>query len=243
MKMLAILTLSAVAGVCQPVERTLPFRELRTAAEFAEAATVIRSVGEIQELRVDGDLRSLTVRGDRRQTELAEWLLARLDRTSATAAPVPGERAYAMGDSNGTVIRVLYFQNAATAQARNEMATLIRSLLEIRGLFVSMAAGALVLRASPGHGDGAEWVFAALDGGIGNGEHRMAGGGDDVLRLVAVAGGATVEEFYRRATGVRTALQLRQLFTYSPNRVVAIRGTAAQTGRAAEMLLGTQKTP
>ena len=242
MKLLLVLIFFAVAGVCQPVERSLPFRELRTAQEFAEAATVIRSVGEIRDVRVDADSRSFTVRGDRRQVELAEWLLARLDRNAATAAPAPEGLAYSMGDSNGTVVRVLYFRNAAAAQPRNEMATVIRSLLEIRGLFVSQAASALVLRGTPGQAGGAEWVFAALDGGIGNGERRMAGGGDDVLRLVAVASGGTVEEFYRRATGVRTALQLRQLFTYSPNRVVAIRGTAEQTGRAAEMLRAG-KTP
>lgn len=233
MKTVALFAMAVVVALSQPVERVLPFTQLQTAQEFAEAATVIRSTGEIRELRVDAAQKTLIVRGERAQVELAEWLMARVDRTTA---PAKAREEYPAGGGGDTVVRVLYFQKAATAQARNEMATMIRSLLEVRSLFVSMAAGALVLRCSPGQADGAEWVFAALEGTGESGSYRMAGGGDDMLRLLAVANGGTVEEFYRKATSVRAALQLRHLFTYTPGRVVAVRGTEELTGRAAEML-------
>src|SRR5688572_929548 len=94
MKTLPIFTLFAIAALSQPVERVFQFKQLQTPIEINEAATVIRSVGEIRDLSVEPVEKTLNVKGELAQAELAEWLMARIDRTSATANPVPSQLDY-----------------------------------------------------------------------------------------------------------------------------------------------------
>lgn len=238
MRLLILLTVAAFGTYGQPVERSFLFAQLQTAEEMAEAATVIRSIGEIRELRVDAGQRTLTVRGALGQTELAEWLLARLDRTGNGPQRDLVRGDYRPVSGGESVVRVLPFRTTAPA-ARNEMATVLRSLLEIPNVFVSQAAGLLVLRGSIGQADAAEWALTALEGAEGaqgTGSYRLAGGADDMIRLIPVRRDLTVESLHRGATSVRLAVGIRRLYSYTPGRVVAVRGTEEMVARAAEML-------
>jgi len=169
---------------------------------------------------------------------LAEWLMGRLDRTASTTGAIPSQLDFRPVSGSDIVVRVLYFKNANTLQERNEMATVIRSLIEIPSLFTAQAAGAIVVRGSVNQADAAQWAFENLDNKSASGanRYRLAGGGDDTVRLFVMPARGTVEEFYRLATQVRTELQARRLYAYTPHRVIAIRGTEELIGRAEERL-------
>ena len=235
MKTLTLLAIFTVAMQCQPAERVLPFKQLQTGIEMNEAATVIRSVGGIRDLSVQVTEKTLTVGGDPARIELAEWLMVRLDRTGATSSPVPPELDFRPAGASGEVFRVLYFHNAMTARDRSEMATAIRSLIEIPTLFVSQAAGAMVIRGSTAQADAARWMFEALDRKTPSaaGPYRLPGDGDETIRLFPMPAAGTLEEFYRFATEARTELQAKRFFTYTPHRVIAIRGSQDLIDRAA----------
>ena len=96
----------------------------------------------------------------------------------------------------------------------------------------------MVIRGSLGQADAAQWAFEYLDSKTPGaaGRYRLAGGGDDTILLFAMPNKGTVEQFYRLATEVRTELRVRRLYTYTPTRVIAIRGTEELIGRAAERL-------
>lgn len=224
-----------VALQCQAMERVLSFKHLQTPSETNEAATVIRSVGEIRDISVQPAEKTLTVSGNPAQIELAEWLMARLDRNGGTSAAVPSQLDFRPAGGSDAVVRVLYFKNAAAARERNEMATVIRSLIEIPGLFVSQAAGAMVIRGSMVQADAARWTFEALDRPFPSaaGPYRLSSGGDEVIRLFPMPAAGTLEELYRVATEVRTELQAKRFYIYTPHRIVAIRGTDALIDRAA----------
>lgn len=238
MKTILFSTLFAISALGQPGERSLPFKQLQTVTEMNEAATVIRSIGEIRNLIVQPLEKTLTVNGTSAQTELTEWLLARIDRTVTTPIPAPAQLDFRPIDGSDTVVRVLYFKNTDSTPARNEMAVVVRSLIEIPSVFMSQAAGAMVIRGSLGQADAAQWVFESLDSKTPNvaDRHRLPGGGDDTVRLFAMSRQGTMEEFYRLATGIRAELRARQLYTYSLHRVIAIRGTEELIARAAERL-------
>ena len=238
MKALTFCSLFAIAVLCQPVERTLTFKQLQTDNELKEAATVIRSIGEIRNLSVQQAERTITINGSLAQAELAEWLMARIDRNGGTPNSVPAQLDFRPVSGSDALVRVLYFKNTHSLQERNEMATLIRSLIEIPSLFLAQASGAMVVRGSLAQADAAQWAFENLDSKTASNaeRYRMAGGGDDVIRLFAMPNKGTAEEFYRLATKVRTDLQARRLYAYTPHRVIAIRGTEELIGRAAELL-------
>jgi hypothetical protein len=238
MKTLPLFVLFTIAALSQPVERSLPFKQLQTPAEINEAATVIRSIGEIRNLSVEPIEKALNLKGELAQAELAEWLMARLDRTSATANPVPSQLEYRPVSGTDAVVRVLYFKNAQTPQERNEMAVTIRSLIEIPSLFTSQAAGAMIIRGSLGQADAAQWAFEYLDAKSASAvdRYRLPGGGDDTVRMFVVANRGSLEEFYKFTVDVRTTLRAPRFFAYSPRRIVAIRGTEEMIARAAELL-------
>lgn len=237
MKTLTFFTIFTIAALSQPVERALPFKQLQTPVEINEVATVVRSIGQIRDLSVEHTEKTLTVKGEPAQVELAEWLMARLDRTGAGSNPVPSQLDYRPVSGTDAIVRVLYFKNTSGLQERNEMATTIRSLIEIPSLFTTQTAGAIVVRGSLGQADAAQWAFENLDAKAGAAaRYRLPGGGDDTIRLFAMPNKGTVEGFYRLATQVRTELRAPRLFAYSPRRVIAIRGPEELIGRAAELL-------
>ena len=107
---LTLLAFTAAIGLSQPVERVFPFTQLRTPAQIAETATLIRSIGEIRDLTADAAQRTMTVRGDPAQTALAAWLFSKLDRDAAggaTADTTPLDyRPETAGDD---LVRLFYF--------------------------------------------------------------------------------------------------------------------------------------
>ncbi len=239
MKLVSLLALSALAASAQPAQRTLSFTHLQTPQEIAEAATVIRSISEIRDLATDPAAKTLTLRGTLAQGELAEWLLARLDLAPSTPRPDPSRLDHRPLSGADTLVRVLYFKNTHTPQSRNETATVVRSLVEIPSAFLSMAAGALVVRGSLAQADAAQWLFESLDTPApprAGATFRMPGGGDDTIRLFSAPPATAMDALYRQATNVRTTLQIRRLFVYSPTRLIAIRGTQDQLTRADAML-------
>ncbi len=83
MRTMMLFAVSVAIGFSQEASRTLQFTQLQTARQFAEAATVIRSVGEIRNLTVDASQRTMTLQGDPSQLALADWIFPKLDRPAA----------------------------------------------------------------------------------------------------------------------------------------------------------------
>jgi hypothetical protein len=96
----------------------------------------------------------------------------------------------------------------------------------------------MVMRCSVGQADAAQWAFEYLDAKAAGGvdRYRLAGGGDDTIRMFVTPNSVPLEEFLKLAVRVRTTVQASRLYTYSPRRVIAIRGSEELIGRAAELL-------
>lgn len=239
MRGISYFVLTAAVALGQQGERTFTFSELRTVREINEAATVIRSTGEIRGLKLDDSGTAVHVTGDPAQIELAEWLVKRLDRTSKTSSPVPHPLDYRSLRGGSPLVRVLYFKNTESTQERNEMATVIRSLVQIPSLFLSLAAGAVVMRGTAEQADAATWVFQALDKkGMGGTEesYRVAGGGDDTIRLFSLPQASSTQRLNAIAIAVRSTTQAPLFFPYTPRRIILVRGRQELMERTANAL-------
>ena len=114
---------------------------------MAEPATLIRSIGEIRDLTTDTAQRTMTIRGDPAQAALAEWLFGRLDREAAGGANADtAPLVYRPATVGDYLVRGFYFAAPIANADVNELATVIRFILDLRKAFVSTAAGAFAVR-------------------------------------------------------------------------------------------------
>lgn len=229
---MAALLASAASGqppAEQLLDRVFHFTHDETAQDMGEIATAIRSTTDIQSLYNDAAQKTMSVRGTAGQIALAEWLFSELDRQpSQTSAP----HEYRLPGSGDDVVRVFYLAHAETALDLQEVATLVRSMGDIRRLFTYTAPRALVSRGTAGQIALAEWLITELDRRPSEisvtHEYRLPGSGDDVVRVFYLMHPATPQRLQEIAVQVRTTAAIRRLFTYNAPRAMALRGTADQ---------------
>src|SRR5438270_364759 len=140
---IAVLFASAASGRLsgeEILDRVFHFTHTETGQDVQEIATVIRGMTEIQQASADDAQRSLTVRGTAGQVAFAEWLFYELDKptnpqTLAQPRPQAATREYRLSNNGDEVVRVFYLTQTKTPQDLQEVATLVRSMAEIRRLF------------------------------------------------------------------------------------------------------------
>jgi hypothetical protein len=241
MRILILPAAIAATAFCQQTDLTLQFTKLQTPPQFAESATVIRSIGEIRQLNVDATARTITLHADRAQAALADWLFGKLDRMREGKPPAdPSELVYRPAPDIDDIVRVFYFQDLAALPEIHERATIIRALTEIRRAFISNVAGAFVVRGTQVQIEVAGWLFVALTRASfpdAPKQHRIAdAAGEDTIRLLPVPKFGSEEELQSFATELRMATQMRRVFTYYPLRLIAVRSTPAQVEHAAKLV-------
>ena len=84
----------------------------------------------------------MALRGTADQIAVAEWLFNDLDKQSQN----PGTHEYRLPGGGDDVVRVFYLMHAATAQRLQQIATEVRSMAEIRRLFIYNAPRAVAMR-------------------------------------------------------------------------------------------------
>ena len=138
--------------------------------------------------------------------------------------------------------RIFNFAHTESAQQHQEIATLIRSIADIRELSIDETQRTMNVHATSDQVALAGWLFTELDR-PGNQqppqaqtgtvlEYRLPSGGDNVVRVFYVPYAKTVQEFQEAATLVRSIAEIRRMFTFNAPRAVAARGTADQSALA-----------
>ncbi len=232
---IAVLFASRAFG--QDQDRVLRFANTESAQSIQEIATVIRFMTEMDRMSADTAQRSLAVRGTSSQIALAEWLFGELDRSKDQS---PVTREYRVPGGGEDLVRVFYLTNASTPVELQEVATLVRSMSDIRRLFTYNAPRALVVRTTSGQMALAEWLIKELDKSRSpkpdTSEYRLPGGGDDIVRVFYLTHAGTPQRLQEIATQVRSMTAVRRLFTYNAPKAMALRGTADQMAQAEHLI-------
>ncbi len=213
--------------------RVFYLHNAETVQQLNEAATLIRSIGELRQLLTYASRRAIALRATADQIALADWLIHELDQPADST-----RREFRLLTSADDLVRMFRVRHSETTKDFNELATLIRSIGQMRRLFTNNSQRAIALRGTPEQIAFAEWMINELDkpanGNPANCEYRLSSNVDDHVGLIYVKG-ADINETARQ---LRAQGQIQSVFTYHPQRAIAVRGTANQIAVAEGLTLG-----
>jgi hypothetical protein len=132
--------------------------------------------------------------------------------------------------------RTLPIRNAGSTQAHQEIATAVRSILELPSLTVDTESHQVTAGGSDSQITAAEWVLSEIDrppraSGAkpwASAVYRGPATPGEVLRVFYVQGGTPVPQLQEAATVIRSLVELRRLFTYNQAGAIVARGTPEQ---------------
>jgi uncharacterized protein YukE len=213
-----------------------------TAQEVQEIVTTVRSVADIRRVFVYNALNAVAVRGTGQQMSLAAWLVDQLNQPAHTAAPAPHEYKLP-GDDGARVFELTYPQ---TPQQLQEIVTILRSIGDIRRLFVCNDRRAVALRGTAEQVALAAWLVTELDKPVTGQaatedstaphEYRLSSGADDLVRVFYLASSQSAQDLQKAAVQVRTTAGIPRLFVYKALGAMAVRGTVGQVTTAEKVI-------
>jgi hypothetical protein len=236
------------------VSRTFNFAHASDVQNMNEIATAIRTIAEA-EPSTDEANRSMTVRaafeiGDR--MALAEWLFNGMDLASPVAAN-SAIHEFRLAGSGDNIVRLFYLNRGQTVQEFQELATLIRTVGDVRRVYTTNEGKILALRGTADQASLADWLTAELEKSAGkprghsvSGEYRLPTvpapqPNENIIRVFYAGNAATIQSLQEAATLIRTMTDIRRVFTYNEPRAVAVRGTGDQVALAAWLFDGIDK--
>src|SRR5687768_2969757 len=135
--------------------------------------------------------------------------------------------------SEPAVERVFRVRHAQTAEAIQDLATLVRSISDIRDL--DAANGSIAVRGNAGQIALAEWLFHELDqptSGRSVAPMYRVPRGDEVVRVFYLSHAATLQQAQEVATIIRSVADVPRVFLYRGHGGIAVRGPAPKVAMA-----------
>ncbi len=229
----------------------------QTVQEFQEFATLLRTIAEIRRVFTYNEGKILTMRGTADQMSMADFFTSQLAKTLPAPHPHSVTAEYLLPADpaprpNENVTRILFVANAPTIQDFQEEATMFRTIADIRRVFTYNTPRAIAVRGTSAQLALAQWLFNEIDqprtGASGNASPSYdfqdsppvtsAGG---VVRVFYLPHTASVQDFQKIATTIRSTAQIPRVFTCNTPRALALRGTVDQVQQVGRLL--TQLDP
>jgi hypothetical protein len=223
------------------VVRVFYFSKAARPQDVQEIVTAIRSVADIQRLGVYNSLNAAAMRGTAQQITLAAWIVDQLDEPLTGAAPQPHEYQLPGDD----VARVFELTNPRTPQQLMEVVTLIRSIGDIRRMFLYGPRRALVLRATAERVSLAAWLVSEVDKPVdgqsvrdstGPREYRLSNDPANLVRVFYLASTQSTADRETLVDQVRNNTGMRRVYVYNALGALAVRGTEGQVATAEKAL-------
>ncbi len=237
MKLSALLIFAAALANGQ-IDRTLHFLTAPPPAALEEAATLLRTVGGIGQLRLDPLNPAIDIRGSASEILLAEWLVNQLDRPGG-----PPTREYRLPGNQDDVIRVAFLANNTGARDLQELLTTLRTVAGLQRIAQYNAAHAIAWRGKTAEANLAAWLIRQLDtpaGAGAPGAHQYTGNGDDVTRVFFSPRLQATQDREAVLAATRAKLRITRSSTSTGAAAVVLRDTAARIERAAQLIESRQ---
>jgi type II secretory pathway component GspD/PulD (secretin) len=186
--------------------------------------------------------RVLALRGTPDELAAAAWMIQQLDQPSAAKHADADYKMVDPANRGETDVRILYTPYAETVQQFQEVATLVRTVAEIRRVFTYNAARGIAVRGTADQIALATWLAKELGKPADGLASALYSYPDDsrehatAVQVFYVKGAPTAAAFQQIATQIRTKTQIRRVFTYGGTNALAVRGTPDQVAAAEQML-------
>jgi len=142
--MRVVILLLLAAGSVFAEERVFYFTRPMSAQYFEEITSVLRGVADFQDVSTDPAQKKATFRGTSEQIAATDWLFQRLDAPAQDDALLD----YRFAGEADDVVRFFRLTTPVSIQQFQEIATLARTMSDIRRLFTYNAPRLIVVRDS-----------------------------------------------------------------------------------------------
>jgi hypothetical protein len=232
----AIVALAAVSAFGQTT-KVFQLAQNENNQDLQEIATILRTTADIQQVSVDETARTVTVNTADKQLAMADWIVHQLDLPGS--GPNAGAHEYRPPAGADDVVRVFYVTHASTPQDLQEIVTTVRSVADVRRLFVYNALKAVVARGTTRQITVSAWLMDQLNQSVGvtaPAPHEFKVAGDDVVRVFDLTTPQTPQQLQEIVTLVRSVADVPRLFVYNARRAVALRAPADRVALASWLI-------
>lgn len=242
MRLLGLISLFAALAFGQTANRVFSFANTTTPLGFEAIADAIRTIGDIQQVSLDGQAKTLTVTGTTNQIAFADWLFHDLDidpqgsRPSAQEYPVPG--------GADDVVRVFYLSPNLAPKDSQEIVNSLRTVTDIRRVFLNVEITAVSVRGASAQTALAAWMVSLLaqpagtSGQSGKREYVIPGAGDglrdpgSVVCVYYLTHTNAARDIQQVVNAIRSVTDLSKIYQRSAPAAVTMRGHPEQIALA-----------
>ena len=151
-----------------------------------------------------------------------------------------GAAAFGQPGMEQELERAYHFTNTPSATGFQEVATVLRTVGDIRRLTIDAPSAEITIRGKPGEIVMAQWLLHELDQparaqnpdqgirDLATHEYRSPGSADNVLRVFYLKNTVTASGIQEMITVLRTVARINKVFQYTPPGVLAVRGSTGE---------------
>jgi len=220
--------LFALAASAQTSDRVFFTPHVQSTADLQSIVSIVRSVGDIQQVTAEFTRKAITVKGDAAQFAFVDWATHELDDPTGGAGP----REYRIGEGDRSIVRIYYLTNIKTPLEIQEVLNAIRSVADVQRMLPYNTAAALVARGTADEMAAVDWLVHELD------QPAPAKTSADLpmpwtprvpeVAKVFALKTATPVQLQEIANLTRSVADIQRFFPISSSRVIVARGTAEQ---------------
>jgi type II secretory pathway component GspD/PulD (secretin) len=232
---IAAFFVASLGAAPQTQSQVFDFTNTPTPQGLQEIATILRTVGNIQQLFIDSASSSLTVSGTTDELAMTGWIVHQLDQPVtdppiATASPLQ----YLVAGKSDDVIRVFHLANIGPKppQGIQEILTVLRTVGDVQKIFNYSALADLVVRGPASQIALSEYLIKSLDvvpGSVTTSQafqFQTPSQGSQTARVFYLATMKAPQQIQEILTTLRTVADIQKVFNFTPLNALAIRGTA-----------------
>jgi hypothetical protein len=217
---------ASVASAETERERVFQLTQNRS-QQMQEILVTIRATTDIGQLSMDADKKTLSVTAAAGPLDMAAWIVKELDQPRQPAGP----QIYRPPATSDDVVRIFFLAHPATVQQLQEIATNVRSIVDMRRLFINTTLKAMTVRGTDRQVSMAAWLINQLDQPVGTpspapNQYKLPG--DDVARVFNLTNPRVPQETQNMVTLIRSVADVQRIFIYNARKTVALRGRAEQ---------------
>lgn len=202
--------------------------------QLQEIATLLRATADLPQVSVNDTEKTVSVGGAAGQIAIAGWLINQIDLPAT--AQLSGVHEYRPPAGGDDVVRVFYVSHASTPQELQEIVTALRSVADIRRLFVYNALKAVAARGTAQQISLAAWMLDQLNqpaGVAAPSPHDYKLPGDDLARVFELTHAQSPQQLQEIVVTLRAIGDIQRVFMCNGRRAVVLRSTAERVALAA----------
>lgn len=205
--------------------KVFQFTQPQKPQDLMEIANLVRTMLDVQRLSVDDTAKTLTVNASDEQVAIAGWLVEQLDRPAH--ASLAGVHEYRPPSAADDVVRVFYATHAASPPALQEIVTTVRSVSDMRRVFVYNRLKAVAVRDTAAKVSLAAWMIDQLnqpENTPAPEPHEFKISDHDVARAFELANPPNPQALQEITTLIRAVADMQRMFIYNARKTITLRG-------------------